>query len=1245
MDLSGQVIWNNYYGLPNSLSDAFGKYGIAKMLVVEGNNLLVGGMSYEDEGTFGGSTVNSENKFLISLDKNTGYLNWKLKFDSSEDGMINDIFKDGNEYYITGYTYQNRNMSDNKDALIAKVTSSSLNMSDFQSPDFRKEGQDFSGNFYIDNMLRANSQSAITTSNGDLYWFVMANNNHHFWAGPNIVDGYILELSSTGGLISYEDVGELRAYDMWMTGIPTDDGGFAMVSSRHSPTYFDTGTLPTPGTLLGDGTSATISSCDPNCSALTNASSSFYEYISTCAYVRKYDSSFDLEWDKIWDSTDNAPRECFPGNLKQQECLYRIIQSSDDGGLLICGNTSDNFDDSYIVKLKNPCGMDDFFGQAEGTGLITDYNDGIYSITSNTTWTTPKKILGRVKVEPGYTLTIQNTTVEFVSGSNMPSGIDVDLDGELIVDNSTLTVADNCDEMWHGLFAWSNKNNHQYEQSGYRDQGYIRIKNSSLIEKAEEGVNNMNYPYDYNEGGGVIIATDSEFRNCRRSGQFLKYQNFNPSNPSTLRKDLSYFEKCDFTVNNSFPTDREPAARVTMWYTNGVDFLGCDFQNTKTETSTRDRSNGIYTNDAIFTVNAHCSTMWQVGDICSGTETPSTFEGFYRGIEVASSTSGNPFYVRNSEFGKNMVGILADASIDPSIKKNEFVTHDHPYQPDLNDQYYLRRTGVGFINQTTEYTLELNDFIGNDGVTDYGSSIAGSGPYNNVVRSNYYTKLHRANQSFGENKESGTFDGLDYYCNTNERNIRDFDVEIDNSFLTPDGISKYQGSSSLKAGNLFTQSGSSDPFRHFYINPSASGSYYYYGTGTAEEPIFYNTPFTKIAASLSANENCADDGRGGGGLGKSGDLEVNLANYRDLQLLRQGLMDGGDSNSLLNEFDLQMANPETSISDIFSAYAPYISETSVVSILQTGSLDYNEAYELIMANPVVFGDQFVNSILSDLYGDEILNSLTEQITLEMLENDERFQLELTIHLMGMELAEQNKEMVHNVYTDSSGYSYEDLLNSRMHLLNIPQYYSQAFNMARSGDYGGGIEMLNQAEQQFNLSARQIEELGAVSEYYTFMENLHSSGREINELNEDEISWMIDMANYESGGYASHWSQNALCFHYNICDEGNGSVVPAGIEIEDPYAFQEETVQELLDYGMMPNPANQSTQVFFANESDKIISNIRVLDINGREVYSATQNTDTQIATVPTQNLANGVYLCEIRSTNGTTELLKMIVQH
>ena len=52
----------------------------------------------------------------------------------------------------------------------------------------------------------------------------------------------------------------------------------------------------------------------------------------------------------------DGPREAFPGDLKKQECMYNIVQAQ-DGGLVICGNNSRNFDDNYLVKLHDDCGF------------------------------------------------------------------------------------------------------------------------------------------------------------------------------------------------------------------------------------------------------------------------------------------------------------------------------------------------------------------------------------------------------------------------------------------------------------------------------------------------------------------------------------------------------------------------------------------------------------------------------------------------------------------------------------------------------------------------------------------------------------------------------------------------------------------------------------------------------------------------------------------------------------------------
>src|SRR5690606_29169883 len=212
----------------------------------------------------------------------------------------------------------------------------------------------------------------------------------------------VVQMDLQGNMQSMDNFGEIRAYDLWVSGTPTADGGFALITTRHTSAFYDTGTLPGLNTPLdtGNPSGETIGDCllplFPNCPEMTDSDSDFWKLMSTCSYIRKYDSSFNLQWDKIWDSSDNPPRECVPGNLKQQECVYRIIQSSVDGGLLICGNTSDNLDDSYLVKLKSDCGLSDFYGKPIASNLIVDYTDGVYDITTNTTWSTPKKILGTV---------------------------------------------------------------------------------------------------------------------------------------------------------------------------------------------------------------------------------------------------------------------------------------------------------------------------------------------------------------------------------------------------------------------------------------------------------------------------------------------------------------------------------------------------------------------------------------------------------------------------------------------------------------------------------------------------------------------------------------------------------------------------------------------------------------------------------------------------------------------------------
>src|SRR6185295_11821241 len=132
-----------------------------------------------------------------------------------------------------------------------------------------------------------------------------------------------------------DDTDQVNAYDLKVGITNTPDDGFAIVTTKRFNSY--------------DDVFANYSwSCDS-----ASESSDRFTYWNADACVRKYDQYGDLQWEKVFDIDDHAP-DSFPGDLKRQECLYSICNSP-DGGLVIAGNNSRNFDDCYLVKISDNC--------------------------------------------------------------------------------------------------------------------------------------------------------------------------------------------------------------------------------------------------------------------------------------------------------------------------------------------------------------------------------------------------------------------------------------------------------------------------------------------------------------------------------------------------------------------------------------------------------------------------------------------------------------------------------------------------------------------------------------------------------------------------------------------------------------------------------------------------------------------------------------------------------------------------
>ena len=209
-----------------------------------------------------------------------------------------------------------------------------------------------------------------------------------------------------------------------------------------------------------------------------------------------------------------------------------------------------------------------------GYGLVNAYEALLLAqsyllpdtITTTATWNEKKRIYADLIIDSLVTLTITDTL--YVAGGKR---IIVRPGGKLIVNGGTLTSA--CDgEMWQGIIVEGNANIRQAALA----QGSV-ILNNATIENARDAICTMGSNPDsvFEHTGGIIQATNTLFRNNRRSVAFLSYENHTTS--GAVMDNASYFTRCTFTVdnNNLFAQNGTSFnSHVTMWHVRGVKFNG-----------------------------------------------------------------------------------------------------------------------------------------------------------------------------------------------------------------------------------------------------------------------------------------------------------------------------------------------------------------------------------------------------------------------------------------------------------------------------------------------------------------------------------------------------------------------------------------------------------------------------------------------------------------------------------------------
>jgi hypothetical protein len=125
------------------------------------------------------------------------------------------------------------------------------------------------------------------------------------------------------------------------------------------------------------------------------------------AYIGRADANDNILWAVTVDRTENPMPTAYPDDVKHMECLYTITQS-DDGGFVVAGNNSINFDDFYMIKLFPECDV--------LNTTYTNYNDVrmtdfVQEISTNETWSSDRTLLGSIHIRSGAKLTINNGAI------------------------------------------------------------------------------------------------------------------------------------------------------------------------------------------------------------------------------------------------------------------------------------------------------------------------------------------------------------------------------------------------------------------------------------------------------------------------------------------------------------------------------------------------------------------------------------------------------------------------------------------------------------------------------------------------------------------------------------------------------------------------------------------------------------------------------------------------------------------
>lgn len=623
----------------------------------------------------------------------------------------------------------------------------------------------------------------LAINNGDLLVAALVKRNDAIQGVETEAIAKVYRINLTGDDMIWENTAvvsnepathPLRSFDLKIGIANTIDGGYVVTSSKHDADLFLTG----PGTYNLEYYPGNSYTFDYENTKVWNSD----------AYIAKFNASDNMMWNSVYPYIDNYG-PYFPEDIKQMECVYHILEAP-DGGYVVAGNNSMNFDDDLVLKVYSDCNLYQTFAETDIVATPSPYE-----IYTSEIWGSNKKVKGIVVVKSGGTLTINNNAViQFTDSkaSNVPTYIKVERGGRLILDQGAkLTGMAACNSMWEGVYVeGTNGTNHpsvaSFMAANYTNtnHGFVWVKGNSTIENARCAIysGKDQKPPLYLYGGGIVLCDNANFINNSKDIYFAP---FNKTN-------ISFIRNSRFKTTAALKDIAEyPLSHIEMVQTKNIQIRGNTFENTTVNANRGNRGTGISGNQAFFTVNDNPNGFGAAGATGSA---PNTFNKLYYGVYA-------------TQYAVATSNIIADGNVFTDNHRSIYM--GGTYFAETNRNSFTQGNGSDYglyYDAGTGYGIEENTFTGpGAGLTKSPTALIvnNSGTDNNAVYRNTISGFKYATKTQGNNGNTST--GLEYKCNTFSSNK--YDIALLSAAGVTATMKKSQGACggiATPANNLFT---------------------------------------------------------------------------------------------------------------------------------------------------------------------------------------------------------------------------------------------------------------------------------------------------------------------------------------------------------------------------------------------------------------------------------------------------------